>query len=202
MFKRTANCGCSPNCGLCNGPRNTVGMGVSITNYGMGVNCFQGPCPEFLQYFGSVYGCWPQPPWRGRLFQMQHDSPSAFLCQGFSGKLAFVGVIGVLHCRRQSCQGISNLGCQLMNNIDRLCAAMLPVVLDLDQPARIGCNTDDVNGLGAFCDGLELVSIEGPIIVLAGSAVGRKAERQRPFIYCVHASDPVLDMKRSTNRSD
>ena len=101
---------------------------------------------------------------------------------------AFVGLVGPLCRRCQPCDGIPDLDCQLVGNIHRFRTGVLPIVFDLDQPSCIALDTEDVNGLGAICDRLKLIAIEGPFIVLAGLAAGKKSESESPFRYCGHPS--------------
>ena len=61
------------------------------------------------------------------------------------------------------------------------CLGCWPIVLDFDQPGGIVRKTNDVDRLRTACDGLKLVAIERPFVVLTGFAVIRKRELEIAF---------------------
>ena len=107
---------------------------------------------------------------------------------------AFLTFAGITCRRSQSRQGIPHLQRYLIWDVDCLRTWMSPVVLYFNQPTDIACNTNDVDRLGAICDTLKLVTIKGPVIVLAGLATDRKAKPKRSLRNFRHEPDSAPDM--------
>ena len=103
---------------------------------------------------------------------------------------AFVGFIGFFCRRCQTCQSISDLNCQFVGNIYRFRTGVLPIVLDLNQPRVVALNTEYIDGLGAICDRLKLIAIEGPVIVLLAWQPAGKLKVRAPSTIAVTLRSP------------
>lgn len=184
-----------------NGPRDTARKGVSITDDRMGINSLQRLGSGFQQQHPGIYGRGPSSPWRCWLLQVQDNLPS-LVSQGLLRLSPFDDFIRCFSCGCQPRQRVPHLCCQFVGNVDHFCSAVLPVVLNLDQPRYIAFDAENVDRPATTGDGLELIAIERPIVVLAGMTTVAEAETQRPLRNCGHALDSALGMNRSMKRSD
>ena len=160
----------------------------------MGVHCLHLRA-HFRQYVRDTRLSPPKSRSRVRLFQVKCHSPSTPL-QGSSCEHLFVTTVGICARGRQACQRVAYLARHLIADIDQLLSRMLPIVLDFDQPSGIVRKTKDVDRLRTARDGLELVAIERPFVVLADFAAIRERELQVAFFDLGHGTSS------STNRSD
>ena len=63
---------------------------------------------------------------------------------------AFLNVVAIPCCCRQSYQSIPQFQRYIIRDIDYFCTPMLSVVLDFDQPGSIGFNGNDIYRLCSY----------------------------------------------------